>query len=517
MKNDLVATVVAARERREFFLRRIEQVSAVYIEGGEDYDGFVTPGFYAFNLLRYFSQKELDELFTIGCNDLVVELYNKVMATASYCSDWLYEFDRYLAVKMVEIWDETHLRQEICDKFASLSYYSAYSMHLTNFEMAIVQTGKHDLIMLLIDKSFKKGLSDVAQKSIFARQNEEEIFYLMHQYNLNNRPLHECDELAVFQIKTLKVSDEKKQHRLIEMYKLMNSAQIFMYKHLPKEFYYMHLDKYGVCQELQMIALQNPDKKMFKEITAKHHLAEYGASDYFVEHCTDEEFFNYPYNLDDGAEILLLKQGNMLRILHYVKKHGLKYRALDYALDSKMADVLSSLVEKEALKGGNLKKYIEFASPDDIANNLKAISPDYCHQYEIDLCFETFIQKGSYMLIAECLYAKHCSKEVAKKLWAIGDEEICRSLVMNMYCDEYETFVFKNSDIDMIKEWCRSIRYRAKNVPEYAEFTHFDEDIIRFLTDNCIFSANTEKRFLEQRSEKEGLYYMEKFYPYLKH
>ena len=517
MKEDLIAVATAAREKRELFLQLIDKVSATYHEGGEDYNGDVYQGHYSFSLNRFFSKDQLAELFAGGYDDLVFKLYHKVKNAASYSHEWLAEFDTHLAEKMVELWSEEELRQEICNKFTSLPKPSfLYRAHLPNFEKAIIATENHELIMLMIDKSFINGLSDKAQEMIFIRQDEEEIFYLMHQYNLNHQELYECDALAEFQIKILKDQDADKQHRLIDGAKLMNSAQMYMYEHLPKEFYYKHLNKYGVCQDIQMIALKSKDRAMCWEIFNKHCFAPYGASDYFVEHCPDEEFFCYKHKLDPRAEIILLKQGDLSRIFYYVDMHGLSSDAIRYMCKHKLADAASRLVMKKPLIGSDLQDFLEFASPQDIVNNLKSIGYEYAYQTDIDACFKFLMKLPAPMLIAEGLYAKKCSPELAKQLWKLNHEEICRSLVVNMYCDEYEEFVFNNSDIDMLKSWHRN-QNQPKKVPENLDFGRDDKDFVRFLLDNCTFSSEEERIFLEQRSEEEGVYYINRFYPNAKH
>ena len=138
------------------------------------------------------------------------------------------------------------------------------------------------------------------------------------------------------------------------------------------------------------------------------------------------------------------------------------------------------------------------------------------NQVDIDACFKFLMKLPTPTLIAEGLYAKKCSPELAKQLWELNNEEICRSLVINMYRDEYEEFVFNNSDIDMLKAWHHA-QTQPKKVPENLDFGRYDNDFIRFLMDNCTFSSESERIFLEQRSEEEGIYYINRFYPNAKH
>jgi len=503
MNENLINAATAARKKKEDFLRRIKEMKAEYHEADYEYD---TPAFYSFNLFSFFNKDEVNYILTCGQIDLIMALYDKTMQESAYTGDQYRIFDNVFAETMVSIWSLQELKNQISGILTSQKAYS----YLPHFTQAIIKTDNHELIMLMLDKSFISGICPESQKMIFARKNEDEVFYLFHQYNLSHRPVAESQELANFQISILSRACSVKHYRLVNSCKLMNAAQVFMYDMKMKDLYRHHLNLYGVCQELQMIAMQQKDKTMLYDIIDRHCLAPYGATDYFVKHSSDDDFFRYKHRLNSGAELILLKQDNSNRIYYYIDKFGLYSENIGYLIDKKKTGYLSAFVKQHSMYSENLRKFAKIASPEDLLNNLSNLPPHY--STDVDLCFEKLIPYPE--ILIKGLKKVRCSQVLAARIFKESDFEVQKTMVLYNYSRDYEEFIFANSDWDMLQTWHKH-QYGKKSLPENISFKHFSQKIIRFLIDNYDFTAEQEQNLLRERDENDAQYYMMTFYPNL--
>ncbi len=522
--NNLISTTGKARENHEAFVKKVEEMEAAYTPGGVygpemgiENEGLSYSGYYSFNLFNFFTQQEIDNLLSQGSLEDVNLLFAKTERLYDKTDRHFIDgaFDSIFGTKIVEIWPEETLKKFICDKIPTRRDRYSLPRH---FEQAVVATGKHDLIMLLLDKSFTLGMSEPGQQAVFKRDNETEIFYLLSQAHLAKTAIYDCPELTLFQYKIVNSGDKAKIRRLIECCKPANEVQVWLYNCGLTDMYQLLLETWGVCQELQMIAMQKEDKTMLKGILDKHALAPYGATEYFIQNLSDEWFDYYiltkRYRFDDDAEIILLKQNNEARIFRYIDcgKGGLSYRAKDYVLQEKQRQYCRRLLDKGTyFTGSDFKDFLTFAEEEDILVNLKNIGR-FGRDEEKKLSIAR-LENSDLLVQAVEFCGDH--PDYVKKIIERNNFDEVKSAVCHCYHCDYDRLIFSYSDIDMFKAWLNR-QYDSKEVPAFVDFTRLNKEAVRFLIDYCHFPAEVEARFYEECFQPEVEYYLQKHYPGVK-
>lgn len=223
-----------------------------------------------------------------------------------------------------------------------------------------------------------------------------------------------------------------------------------------------------------------------------------------------DEWFDYyiltkSYRFDDDAEIVLLNQNDPARVLRYIAKFGLCYRAKDYVLKMKMLEYCRALLcRKDYFHGRDLQNFITFAEEEDIFNNMRLL-PHYNSKEDQNLSFSCLTDsKLIIQALAICLLSAENKEKIMQR--NIFDE-MKAMICSNSYSKDYDQFIFQSSDIEMLKVWL--YRQDKKNpLSSFVDFSSLTKEAVRFLIDNCDFSPELEKQFYEACFQPEIEYYL---------